>query len=122
MKRLILRSPEELQKEWEEHKAKVGVYNNVLGGTCVTDKVCPVKMACLGCVAKIPQPEKKHELFEIVELSKDMEKRFSSMGLTIEVNKAKQMRKLVRNELKEIELIEKYREEQMYEPEISFKK
>ncbi|MEB8650028.1 site-specific integrase [Bacillus cereus] len=118
----ILRSPAELQKEWEEHKAKVGVYNNVLGGTCVTDKICPVKMACLGCVAKIPQPEKKHELFEIVELSKDMEKRFSSMGLTIEVNKAKQMRKLVRNELKEIELIEKYREEQMYEPEISFKK
>lgn len=118
----ILRSPEELQREWEEHKAKVGVYNNVIGGTCVTDKVCPVKMACLGCVAKIPQPEKKHELLETIELSKDMEKRFASMGLTIEVNKAKQMRKLARNELKEIELIEKYREEQTYEPNISFKK
>ncbi|HDR3887327.1 TPA: site-specific integrase [Bacillus cereus] len=118
----ILRSPEELQREWEEYKAKVGVYNNVIGGTCVTDKVCPVKMACLGCVAKIPQPEKKHELLETIELSKDMEKRFASMGLTIEVNKAKQMRKLARNELKEIELIEKYREEQTYEPNISFKK
>ncbi|MDI6503684.1 site-specific integrase [Bacillus wiedmannii] len=118
----ILRSPEELQREWEEYKAKVGVYNNVLGGTCVTDKVCPVKMACLGCVAKIPQPEKKHELFETIELSKDMEKRFASMDLTVEVNKAKQMRKLARNELKEIELIEKYREEQTYEPNISFKK
>lgn len=51
-----------------------------------------------------------------------MEKRFATMGLTIEVNKAKQMRKLARNELKEIELIEKYREEQTYEPNISFKK
>ncbi|MEI2311260.1 site-specific integrase [Bacillus nitratireducens] len=118
----ILRSPEELQREWEEHKAKIGVYNNVLGGICVTDKVCPVKMACLGCVAKIPQPEKKHELLETIELSKDMEKRFVSMGLTIEVNKAKQMRKLARNELKEIELIEKYQEEQKYGPHISFKK
>ena len=118
----ILRSPEELQREWEEYKAKVGVYNNVLGGTCVTDKVCPVKMACLGCVAKIPQPEKKHELLETIELSKDMEKRFVSMGLTIEVNKAKQMQKLARNELKEIELIEKYQEEQTHEPHISFKK
>ncbi|HGA0510733.1 TPA: site-specific integrase [Bacillus pacificus] len=118
----ILRSPEELQREWDEYKAKIGVYNNVLGGTCVTDKVCPVKMACLGCVAKIPQPEKKHELLETIELSKDMEKRFSSMGLTVEVNKAKQMRKLARHELKEIELIEKYREEQTYEPHISFKK
>ncbi|MEI4605902.1 site-specific integrase [Bacillus cereus] len=103
----ILRSPEELQREWEEYKVKIGVYNKVLGGTCVTDKVCPVKMACLGCVAKIPQPEKKHELLETIELSKDMEKRFASMGLTIEVNKEKQMRKLARNELKEIELIEK---------------
>ncbi|MES5844487.1 MULTISPECIES: site-specific integrase [unclassified Bacillus cereus group] len=118
----VLRSPEELQQEWEKHKAKVGVYNNVLGGTCVTDKVCPVKMACLGCVAKIPQPEKKGELVEVVELSKDMEKRFASMGLTLEVNKAKQMRKLAKNELKEIELIEKYQEEQTYEPYISFKK
>ena len=118
----ILRSPKELQREWEEHKAKVGVYNNVLGGTCVTDKVCPVKMACLGCVAKIPQPEKKHELIEVVDLSKDMEKRFASMGLTVEVNKAKQMRKLARNELKEIELIEKYQEEQTYEPDVSFKR
>ncbi len=118
----ILRSPKELQREWEEHKSKVGVYNNVLGGTCVTDKVCPVKMACLGCVAKIPQPEKKHELFEVVELSRDMEKRFTSMGLTVEVNKAKQIRKLARNELKEIELIEKYQEEQTYEPPTSFNK
>ncbi|HDX9578101.1 TPA: site-specific integrase [Bacillus pseudomycoides] len=118
----ILRSPEELQREWEEHKEKVGVYNNVLGGTCVTDKVCPIKMACLGCVAKIPQPEKKHELLEVVDLSKDMENRYASLGLTIEVNKAKQMRKLARNELKEIELIEKYREEQTYEPDVSFKR
>lgn len=118
----ILRSPEELQREWEEYKTKVGIYNNVLGGTCVTDKVCPVKMACLGCVAKIPQPEKKHELLETIELSKDMEKRFVSMGLTIEVNKAKQMQKLARNELKEIELIEKYQEERTYGPHISFKK
>lgn len=118
----ILRSPEELQREWEEHKAKVGIYNNVLGGTCVTDKVCPIKMACLGCVAKIPQPEKKHELIETIELSKDREKRYASLGLTFEVNKAKQMRKLARNELKEIELIEKYREEQTYEPDVSFKR
>ncbi|OFD47714.1 tyrosine-type recombinase/integrase [Bacillus mycoides] len=118
----ILRSPEEIQREWEEYKTKVGVYNNVLGGTCVTDKVCPVKMACLGCVAKIPQPEKKHELLEVVDLSKDMEKRYASLGLTIEVNKAKQMRKFARNELKEIELIENYREEQTYEPDVSFKR
>ncbi|MGG3471588.1 tyrosine-type recombinase/integrase [Neobacillus pocheonensis] len=117
----VLRMPEELEKELEEYKKKVGVFNNVLGGTCVTNHVCPIKMACLGCQAKIPQPEKKHELFEVIELSKDMEKRYSVMGLTIDAKKAKAMRKNARNELKEIELIEKYREEQTYEPHIQFK-
>ncbi|MBM7633990.1 tyrosine-type recombinase/integrase [Geomicrobium sediminis] len=118
----VLRDPEELEKELEEYKEKVGVFNNVIGGTCVTDHVCPIKMACLGCQAKIPEPEKKHELLEVIELSKDMEKRFSAMGLTVEVKKAKAMRKHARTELKEIELIEKYREEQKYEPDIQIKK
>lgn len=118
----ILRSPEELQQEFNEYKEKVGILNNVIGGVCVTNSVCPVKMACLGCQAKIPQPEKKHELEEIIELSKDMEKRFSAMNLPIEVNKAKAMRKHARTELKEIELIEQYRKEEDYELEIQFKK
>ena len=100
----------------------MGVFNNVIGGTCVTDHVCPIKMACLGCQAKIPQPEKKHELLEVIELSKDMEKRYNSLGLDLEVKKARTMRKHARTELKEIELIEKYREEQKYEPQIHFDK
>lgn len=118
----ILRSPKELEKELEEYKEKVGVFNNVVGGVCVTDYVCPIKMQCLGCQAKIPQPEKKHELEEVIELSKDMEKRFVTMNLPLEVKKARAMRKHARNELKEIELIKKYREEQKYEPQIKFDK
>jgi len=106
----------------EEYKQQVGVFNNVLGGTCVTDYVCPIKMQCIGCHAKIPQPEKKHELEEAIELSKDMEKRYAALNLPVEVKKAKAMRKDARNELKEIELIEKYREEQKYEPHIEFNK
>ncbi|KQL55379.1 integrase [Heyndrickxia shackletonii] len=118
----VLRSGEELVNELEEYKQKVGVFNNVLGGACTTNFVCPTKMQCLGCQAKVPQPEKKHELEEVIELSKDMEKRFTEMNLPVEVKKAKAMRKHARNELKEIELIEKYREEQKYEPHIQFKK
>ncbi|MGE7998908.1 site-specific integrase [Lysinibacillus sp. NPDC093190] len=118
----ILRSPKELQKEFREYKENVGVLNNVIGGVCVTNMVCPTKMACLGCQAKIPQPEKKHELEEVIELSRDMEKRFSAMNLPIEVRKAKAMRKHARTELKEIELIEQYRKEEDYDPDIQFKK
>lgn len=114
----LLRSPEELQKELTEYSEKVGVFNNVLGGTCVTDYVCPTKMACLGCKAKIPQPEQEHELLEAIKVAEDMEKRFKKIGLEIEVRKAKEMRKQAKIELKEIDLIKKYREEQNYEPVI----
>lgn len=118
----ILRSPDELEKEFEEYKEKVGVFNNVVGGVCVTDHICPINMQCLGCQAKIPQPEKKHELLEVIELSKDMEKRFTEMNLPVEFRKAKTMRKHARNELREIEIIEKYMEEKKYEPHIKFDK
>lgn len=118
----VLRSPEELEKHIEEYKEKVGVFNNVVGGVCVTNHVCPIKMQCLGCHAKIPQPEKKHELLEVIELSKDMEKRYGALGLTVDVKKTRVMRKHARNELREIELIEKYREDQGYEPHIQFDK
>ncbi len=118
----VLRNPEELEKALQEYKQQVGVFNNVLGGTCVTAYVCPIKMQCLGCQAKIPSPEKKHELEEAIELAKDMEKRYAALNLPVEVKKAKAMRKHARNELKEIDLIEKYREEQKYEPHIEFNK
>ena len=114
----LLRSPKQLQKELTEYSEKVGVFNNVLGGTCVTDYVCPTKMACLGCKAKIPQPEQEHELLEVIKVAEDMEKRFKKIGLEIEVRKAKEMRKQAKIELKEIDLIKKYREEQRYEPVI----
>nr|WP_255786857.1 site-specific integrase [Bacillus cereus group sp. BfR-BA-01355] len=119
---VYLRSSEKLQKELDEYQEKVGVFNNVLGGTCVTDMVCPIKMACLGCQAKIPDPEKRHELVEVIDLSKDMEKRYADLGLTVEVKKARAMRRHARNELKEIESIERYREEQNYESKIQFNK
>lgn len=116
----MLRSPEELQKEFEAHKRKVGVFNKVLGGICVTDFVCPTKMSCLGCKAKIPQPEQENELLEVIKLSRDMEKRFKKMNAEVEVRKAREMRKQARIEIKEIDQIKKYREEQAYDPAVTF--
>ncbi|MBG9455338.1 integrase [Lysinibacillus sphaericus] len=113
---VYLRSPQELQKEFDAHAEKVGVFNKVLGGTCVTDYVCPTKMQCLGCKAKIPEPDQEDELLEVIQLSKDMERRFKQLGLEVEVRKAKEMAKQAKNELKEIDLIKQYREERSYEP------
>ncbi len=80
-----LRSPKELQQQFDEHAEKVGVYNKVLGGTCLTDFVCPTKMQCLGCKAKAPEPDQEDELLEVIQLSKDVEKRFKQMGLEVKV-------------------------------------
>ncbi|MGY3186904.1 site-specific integrase [Lysinibacillus sp. TE18511] len=113
---VYLRSPQELQKEFDVHAEKVGVFNKVLGGTCVTDYVCPTKMQCLGCKAKIPEPDQEDELLEVIQLSKDMERRFKQLGLEVEVRKAKEMAKQAKIELKEIDLIKQYREERSYEP------
>ncbi|MGX9133498.1 site-specific integrase [Rummeliibacillus sp. JY-2-4R] len=113
-----LRSPQELKKELDDYTEKVGVFNKVLGGTCVTDYVCPTKMQCLGCKAKVPEPDQEDELLEVIQLSKDMEKRFKELGLEVEVRKAKEMAKQAKIELKEIDLIKKYREERHYEPTI----
>jgi len=113
-----LRSPKELQRELDDYMEKVGVFNKVLGGTCVTDYVCPTKMQCLGCKAKIPEPDQEGELLEVIQLSKDMEIRFKQLGLDIEVRKAKEMAKQAKIELKEIDLIKKYREERQYEPTV----
>lgn len=118
----VLRNPEELEKELEEYNEKVGVFNNVLGGACVTDHVCPIKMECVGCHAKIPQPEKKHELIHFIDWNKKSEEYYDSKGLKVEVKKLRSARKKAHNELKEIELIEKYREEEKYEPHIQFDK
>jgi len=108
---LVLRSPEELQREFEEHQSKVGVFNRVIGGTCVTDFVCPTKMACVGCKAKIPNPEQEGELHELVALTYDMEKRFEAMGLDLEVKKARRMRREAKQELEEIFSIKEYLKE-----------
>lgn len=118
----ILRSPKELQEELDKFKEEVGVFNNVIGGTCVTDHVCPIKMECVGCHAKIPQPEKKQELIHFIDWNKRSEEYYDSKGLKVEVKKLRSARKKARNELKEIELIEKYREEENYEPHIQFDK
>ena len=75
-------------------------------------------MQCLGCKAKIPEPDQENELLEVIKLSRDMAKRYKLLGLEVEVRKANEMAKQARIELKEIDLIKKYREECHYVPTI----
>ncbi|MFP3790841.1 site-specific integrase [Bacillus subtilis] len=108
----------ELDQILEEHEEHIGIYNKVAGGVCVTNDKCPVNMQCVGCKAKIPEPNHKDELEEVLSLANDMEKRFRKMGLTIEVKKSKKMRNDAEKELKQIKFVDQYRKEIEYVPKI----
>ena len=58
----ILRAPDELKDMFEEYRENIGTLSKVVGGICRIDSVCPTKMACVGCGAKVPRLEFKEEI------------------------------------------------------------
>ncbi|OMF05716.1 hypothetical protein BK129_17330 [Paenibacillus amylolyticus] len=72
----VLRGREELQELYNDYREKVGTMSRVVGGICTIDAVCPTKMACLGCGAKVPRPEFKEELLAVYDWADESEKRF----------------------------------------------
>ncbi|WP_026010879.1 hypothetical protein [Paenibacillus sp. OSY-SE] len=114
----ILRGPEELQEIYDEYREKVGTPSKVVGGICTIDLVCPTKMACIGCAAKVPRPEFKDEITALYTWADESEKRFEKLGLPLEAQKMKITKNRAQNELKEIQLIEKYQKDEKHAPEI----
>ncbi|TYP79426.1 site-specific integrase [Paenibacillus methanolicus] len=114
----ILRGPEELQEIYDDYREKVGTLSKVVGGICTIDSVCPSKMACIGCAAKVPRPEFKDEITALYDWADESEKRFEKLGLPLEAQKMKITKNRARNELKEIQLIERYQKDEKHAPEI----
>lgn len=117
----LIRAPQELKDMYEDYKDKVGTLSKVTGGICTIDSVCPTRMARVGCGAKVPRPDFKNELLDYYNWASESEKKFIELGLTLEANKMKISKNRARNELKEIELIEKTRGDALFEPQINFK-
>ena len=67
MMKEVLRQPEELQELFKRQREISGPFSKTVGGTCVTNKICPTKLACIGCATKIPEPDQKHELLDYLE-------------------------------------------------------
>lgn len=70
----ILRGPEELKELYDDYREKVGTMSKVVGGICTIDSVCPTKMACVGCGAKVPRPEFKEEITAFLNWADESEK------------------------------------------------
>lgn len=118
----ILRGPEELKQFYDIYSQKVGTMSKVVGGVCTTDAVCPTKMACVGCAAKVPMPESKGELQDFYNWASESEERFKKMNLSLEAQKMRLAKNRTRNELKEIQLIEEYQRDEKYDPVVRISK
>ncbi len=115
----LIRAPEELQEIYEDYKEKVGTLAKVTGRICTIDSVCPTRTACVGCGAKVPQPDYKEELENYYNWAVESEIKFNKLGLILEANKIKISKNRAKNELKEIELLEKVRRDLQYEPSVT---
>ena len=118
----VLRQPEELQKLFERQREISGPFSKTVGGTCVTNKVCPSALACVGCGTKIPEPEQKHELIAYLKWAENSKEFFEENGSNLEVMKMKKTIHDAKVELKEIALIEEYRRDKENEPKLIVKK
>lgn len=118
----VLRSPKELQQLFERQREISGPFSKTVGGTCVTNKVCPTALGCIGCGTKIPEPEQKHELFAYLEWAEKSKEYYEEKGFNLEVKKMKKVIQDAKVELKEIELIEEYRRDKDNEPKLIVRK
>ncbi|OUA57566.1 site-specific integrase [Bacillus thuringiensis] len=118
----VLRQPEELQELFERQREISGPFSKTVGGTCVTNKVCPIKLQCVGCNTKIPEPEQKHELISYLEWAEKTKEFYEEKGFKLEVMKIKKTIHNAKTELKEISLIEEYRRDKANEPKLITKK
>ncbi|PGN45095.1 site-specific integrase [Bacillus thuringiensis] len=122
MMKEVLRQPEEIQALFERQREISGPFSKTVGGTCVTNKICPTKLACVGCATKIPEPEQKHELLEYLDWAEKSKEYHEERGYKLEVLKMKKTIHDAKVELKEIALIEEYRRDKENEPRLIIEK
>ncbi len=117
---LILRSPEELREQLKKAQQTHGTLARVRGGRCLLSGECPLFFACIGCSAKIPDPTQRGELEEFQHVTLLQIERARKRGLTLEVLQSQKKLKQCEAELKEMKMIEAYREDESREPEVNF--
>ena len=122
MMKEVLRQPEELQELFKRQREISGPFSKTVGGTCVTNKICPTKLACIGCATKIPEPDQKHELLDYLEWAEKTKEFYEKKGFTLEVMKMKKTIHDAKVELKEIAKVEEYRRDKEYEPKLIIRK
>jgi len=107
----ILRSPEEIQKQAEAARRRVGMLVPVAGGECMLDAFCPNQFDCIHCPAKAPDPEKRSQVEEKRRWAEERLSYYEREGLVLEAEKMRQLLRACDLELREMNLILAYRKD-----------
>jgi hypothetical protein len=108
----ILRSPEEIQKQAEAARKRVGMLVPVCGGDCTLDAYCPNQFECIHCPAKAPDPEKRSQVEEKRNWAEERLAYYEREGLVLEAEKMKQLVRGCDLELQEMNMIGAYRKDE----------
>jgi hypothetical protein len=114
----VLRSPDELQRLYEEARGKAGTLADVIGGQCVSHGYCAAKFACVGCAGKVPDPAKRYQIEKHKQWASLQIDYATQEGLLPEAERMKQLIRDCDNELAEMDLIESYRRDERHEVNI----
>jgi integrase len=113
---VMVRTPAELQQQYESARSQAGTLTRVIGGECTCHALCPVSFACTGCVYKVPDPARRDELLEqrqwaLIRLEQVKARRMGPEAVKMQV-----LIQRCNAELEEMNLIEQYRKDENYEP------
>jgi len=114
----FVRAPTELQRQWAEAKNQVGTLAKVPGGDCTCHAVCPYSYVCTGCVYKIPDPARREEIVEQKQWALIRYEQVKRRGMGPETIKMQALVQRCDTELEEMNLIEEYRADETYQPEL----
>lgn len=112
----LVRSPAELQLQYESARSQVGTLTRVIGGECTCHALCPVSFACTGCAYKIPDPARRDELLEQRQWALIRLEQVKQRKMGPETVKMQALIQRCNTELEEMNLIEHYRSDESYEP------
>jgi hypothetical protein len=115
---LAVRGPEEVRRLLAEARATHGTLAHTRGGRCLRGGECPILFACVGCPAKAPDPACRGEVAELRDFTLAQRDAARRRGLDLEVLQFDKKLRQCAAELREMDLIEAYREDERREPRI----
>ena len=117
---LVQRSPEELRELLKKAQKTHGTLARTRGGRCLLCGECPILFACIGCSAKVPDPAQRDEIEEVQQITLLQIERAKKKGLALEVAQQQKKLKQCEAELREMDMIEACRADELREPEVNF--